>query len=154
MAQSEANPLLLTANEIRRNPSAVRNLVGEKAYGLAQIPEAWTPRFATITTSACDSLRQGNPAELRAAIRLAIETLKWTPSTQVIVRSSAHEEGLHCRGRFESHRADATEKSMKQQPSQPSRRSRKRAPVACRVLCSFMNTRPRACMGTFPTRAA
>jgi predicted house-cleaning noncanonical NTP pyrophosphatase (MazG superfamily) len=82
--------------------------VGEKAIGLARLPEAWTPTFVVIAADACDSFLAGSALALEEAAREVLEVLACSAVETLIVRSSAQAEGLHCRGQFLSKTCDAS----------------------------------------------
>lgn len=76
------------------------SLVGRKAVGLARLPPNWTPPFFTITA------KQNLDQVPRESVEAAISKLLALGTSDLIVRSSATDESLDDRGRYQSHRCE------------------------------------------------
>lgn len=84
--------------------------VGRKAVGLSNLPTAWCPPFLVVTTAAyhhSSATATANNARwllkeagLRESVNRVLGVL--SPTAKILVRSSAPEEGLQDRGRYES----------------------------------------------------
>lgn len=81
-----------------RSVRCPESVIGRKAAGLASLPVHWTPPFFTIAAKqGVDQL----PWEL---VDTAVGKLLALGTSEVIVRSSATDESLDDRGRYQSHR--------------------------------------------------
>ena len=76
-------------------------LVGRKAIGLSLLPPDWTPPFFTFAPS------KKTGGTRKRALEDAINKLASLGSQNLIVRSSATDESLNDRGRFQSMQCDA-----------------------------------------------
>ncbi len=84
--------------------------VGQKAYGLYQVPSIWVPPFCCISadcfeelTSALSSPKAG--AKFERDLRRLLRSVGWAPNQSILVRSSGVVEGLAERGRYISRRS-------------------------------------------------
>ncbi len=92
------------------DPSRITtDLVGDKAFGLACIPEPWTLPFIVISHELHTEYKNSKENERKALlsgwenhITNALECLDVSENSRVIVRSSAQEEGLSERGKYHS----------------------------------------------------
>lgn len=88
------------------DPSAATiELIGEKAFGLASLPEKWTLPFFVISDKLFnDYISEKNFEEMahkwQNAVCSAAEYCEFSSDDQVIVRSNGHSEGLLERGKF------------------------------------------------------
>lgn len=83
--------------------------VGQKAWGLCQMPVAWTPPFFVISSELYLTLLSIKDCEFkfnehisRILEAITIESL----GNQVIIRSSGYEEGMMERGKYDSEICD------------------------------------------------
>ena len=82
--------------DVDRSESWSEHIVGHKAVGLACLPKAWTPPFFTVAA------RQDFDQVPYKIVETAISRLLSLGSGDVIVRSSATDESLDDRGRYQS----------------------------------------------------
>lgn len=76
--------------------------VGGKAVGLSKLPPNWVPPFFVIPAGGSSAV--ATDRQLSAAI----DTILDSPQDRVIVRSSASDESLEERGRYQSHDCEAS----------------------------------------------
>lgn len=76
--------------------------VGGKVLGLVNLPKSWVPPFFVIPNNSSDDTL--NDAILSTAINELVDS----PKDEVIVRSSAYDESLEERGRYQSYRSAST----------------------------------------------
>jgi hypothetical protein len=91
---------------LHRTPDWSPRVVGLKAFGLAALPEDWTPAFAVIPApdpiEDAGDTQMGLPVLVAEFFREALAPLFNRAARLLIVRSSASVEQLECRGWLES----------------------------------------------------
>src|SRR5688500_14948637 len=86
--------------------------VGQKAFGLAQVPEVWVPRFCCVAVDWFPDLLLAQTSSrvrnvVAAAIAATLDMVDWSADTPLYVRSSGVSEGVSERGQYSSEETTA-----------------------------------------------